>query len=80
MRLASVGYVLLTTLPGEEIRVREAVSKLDCVSGIWIVFGSHDCFVKVEADDEAELTRCIVQEIRSVPGISDTRTLIGAEI
>jgi len=78
--LASVGYVLLTTLPGEEIRVREAVSKLDCVSGIWIVFGSHDCFVKVEADDEAELTRCIVQEIRSVPGISDTRTLIGAEI
>ncbi len=78
--MASVGYVLLTTLPGEEIRVREAVSKLDCVSGIWIVFGSHDCFVKVEADDEAELTRCIVQEIRSVPGISDTRTLIGAEI
>ena len=78
--MASVGYVLLTTLPGEEIRVREAVSKLDCVSGICIVFGSHDCFVKVEADDEAELTRCIVQEIRSVPGISDTRTLIGAEI
>ena len=78
--MASVGYVLLTTLPGEEVSVREAVSKIDCVSGIWIVFGSHDCFVKVEADDEAELTRCIVQEIRSVPGISDTRTLIGAEI
>ncbi len=78
--MASVGYVLLTTLPGEEVSVREAVSKLDCVSGIWIVFGSYDCFVKAEADDEAELTRCIVQEIRSIPGISDTRTLIGAEI
>ena len=44
------------------------------------MFGSHDCFVKVEADDDAELTRAIVNGIRSVPGIIDTRTLIGAEI
>jgi DNA-binding Lrp family transcriptional regulator len=40
----------------------------------------HDLFVKVEADDEAELTRCIVQEIRAIDGIAETRTLIGAEI
>ena len=40
----------------------------------------HDLFVKVEADDESELTRCIVQEIRSIEGIAETRTLIGAEI
>ncbi len=76
----AVGFVLITTAPGEEINVREAVSKLDCVSGIWIVFGSHDCFVKVEADDEADLTKAIVHGIRSVGGIIDTRTLIGAEI
>lgn len=76
----SVGFVLITTLPGEEVFVREKVSRFDSVVGQWIVFGGHDLFVKVEADDEAELTRCIVQEIRSVPGIKDTRTLIGAEI
>ena len=76
----AVGFVLITTEPGEEVSVREAVSELDCVSGIWIFFGSHDCFVKVEADDDAELTQAIVNGIRSVPGIIDTRTLIGAEI
>jgi DNA-binding Lrp family transcriptional regulator len=76
----AVGFVLITTEPGKEIIVREAVSKLDCVSGIWIVFGSHDCFVKVEADDDSELTEAIVKGIRSVSGIVDTRTLIGAEI
>ena len=76
----AVGFVLITTEPGQEIRVREKVSEIDCVKGIWGVFGNFDCFVKVEADDDSELTEAIVQGIRGVPGIIDTRTLIGAEI
>ncbi|MBD50739.1 MAG: AsnC family transcriptional regulator [Euryarchaeota archaeon] len=76
----AVGFVLVTTSPGKEIEVREAVSKFETVVGQWIVFGMHDLFVKIEAEDEAELTRCIIQDIRNVPGISETRTLIGAEI
>ncbi|MEC7706913.1 MAG: Lrp/AsnC ligand binding domain-containing protein [Candidatus Thermoplasmatota archaeon] len=76
----AVGFVLITTEAGCEIEVREAVSEVDGVVGQWIVFGPHDLFVKVEADDEAELTRCIVKGIREVPGIIETRTLIGAEI
>ena len=76
----AVGFVLITTEPGKEIGVRKKVAEIDCVKGIWVVFGNFDCFVKVEADDEAELTEAIVQGIRSVPGIVDTRTLIGAEI
>ena len=76
----SVGFVLITTEPGEEINVREKVAEIDCVKGIWVVFGNFDCFVKVVADDDSELTEAIVQGIRSVPGIIDTRTLIGAEI
>ena len=76
----AVGFVLITTSPGREIEVREEVSKFETVVGQWIVFGMHDLFVKIEADDEAELTRCIIQDIRNVPAISETRTLIGAEI
>ena len=76
----AVGFVLITTSPGREVEVREEVSKFETVVGQWIVFGMHDLFVKIEADDEAELTRCIIQDIRNVPGISETRTLIGAEI
>ena len=76
----AVGFVLITTNPGAELSVRESVSKIEHVSGQWIVFGLHDLFVKVEAEDEVELTRCVVQEIRSIEGIADTRTVIGAEI
>jgi DNA-binding Lrp family transcriptional regulator len=76
----AVGFILITTEPGSEIQVREEVSKISCVKGQWIVFGNHDLFVKVEAENESKLTQCIVQEIRAVKGISETRTLIGAEI
>ena len=76
----AVGFVLITTEPGQEIRVREKVAEIDCGKGIWVVFGNFDCFVKVEADDESELTEAIVKGIRAVEGIVDTRTLIGAEI
>ena len=76
----AVGFILITTEPGCEIRVREEVSKIKCVKGQWIVFGNHDLFVKVEAENESELTQCIVLDIRSVKGIYETRTLIGAEI
>ena len=75
-----VGFILITTEPGFEIQVREEVSKIECVKGQWIVFGNHDLFVKVEAENESKLTQCIVQEIRSVKGMNETRTLIGAEI
>ena len=76
----AVGFVLITTEPGMEVSVREKVAEIDCVKGIWVVFGNFDCFVKVEADEESDLTEAIVQGIRCVPGIVDTRTLIGAEI
>ena len=76
----AVGFVLITTEPGKEGSVREKVAEIDCVKGIWVVFGNFDCFVKVEADEESDLTEAIVKGIRSVPGIVETRTLIGAEI
>ena len=56
----ATGFVLITTQAGQEIAVRDAGRKIENVTGQWIVFGLHDLFVKVEAEDEAELTRCIV--------------------
>ena len=46
----------------------------------WGIFGEFDVLVKVVADDEADLTRCIMEEIRVIDGIIDTRTLIGSQI
>ena len=65
---------------GKETQVREAIGKIEMVEQRWGIFGEFDVLVKVVADDEIDLTRCIMEEIRIIDGILDTRTLIGSQI
>jgi len=76
----AVGFVLITTETGKETQVREAIENIEMVEQRWGIFGEFDVLVKVVADDEVDLTRCIMEEIRIIDGISDTRTLIGSQI
>ncbi len=76
----AVGFVLITTRAGFERQVRDALDAIELVTGRWGVFGEFDVIAKVEADDEVALTRCIIEDIRCLDGVRDTRTLIGAEI
>ena len=53
---------------------------IDLVTDHWMLFGEYDLIARVQADEEFALTRCIVEEIRQLPGIQETKTLIGAEL
>ena len=76
----AIGFVLMTTLPGREAEVREALSGVDLVTDHWMLFGEYDLIARVQADEEYALTRCIVEDIRQLPDIKETKTLIGAEL
>ena len=76
----AIGFVLMTTLPGQEEKVRAALRQVDLVTDHWMLFGEYDLIARVQADEEFALTRCIVEEIRQLPGIRETKTLIGAEL
>jgi DNA-binding Lrp family transcriptional regulator len=76
----AIGFVLMTTKPGQEAKVRDALEEIDLVTNHWMLFGQYDLIARVQADEEYELTRCIVEEIRQLPGIQETKTLIGAEL
>ena len=76
----AIGFVLMTKLPGQEAAVREALSGVSLVTDHWMLFGEYDLIARVQADEEFALTQCIVEEIRQLPGIKDTKTLIGAEL
>nr|AIF02236.1 transcriptional regulator [uncultured marine group II/III euryarchaeote KM3_155_G07] len=76
----AVGFVLIVTAAGFERKVRDALDTIELVTGRWGVFGEFDIITKIEAEDDATLTRCIVEEVRAIEGVTDTRTLIGAEI
>ena len=76
----AIGFVLITTEPGQEKMVRETLESIDLVTAGWMLFGEYDLIARVQADDEYDLTRYIVEEIRPMNGIVDTKTLIGAEL
>jgi DNA-binding Lrp family transcriptional regulator len=75
----AIGFVLITTNPGDEEKVRTALDSIEHVTARWMLFGEFDIIARVQAD-EFVLTRCIVEEIRPIQGIKDTKTMIGAEL
>ncbi|MBP66302.1 MAG: AsnC family transcriptional regulator [Euryarchaeota archaeon] len=76
----AIGFVLITTMPGKEESVRNALDSIEHVTDRWMLFGEFDILARVQAHDEFTLTRCIVEQIRPLSGIQDTKTMIGAEL
>ena len=76
----AIGFVLITTMPGEEESVRNALDSIEHVTDRWMLFGEFDILARVQAHDEFTLTRCIVEQIRPLNGIQNTKTMIGAEL
>ena len=76
----ATGFVLITTKPGMEQDVRNNLDGIEHVTNRWMLFGEYDLIAKVEANEEYTLTKVIVEEIRPIAGIIDTKTLLVAEI
>ena len=76
----ATGFVLITTKPGMEQDVRNNLDDIEHVTNRWMLFGEYDLIAKVEANEEYTLTKVIVEEIRPIAGIIETKTLLGAEI
>ena len=74
----SVGYVLINVEP--ESSVCDAATSLGCVTDANLLFGDYDLIVKVEGDDMGDIARNVVESIRSIPGVVNTKTLACAEM
>ena len=75
----AVGYVLLNVVPGVEHDVYLQLKYLDVVADITVLFGDYDLIVKLVADDLSSIAATVVESIRQIPGILDSKTLAGAE-
>jgi DNA-binding Lrp family transcriptional regulator len=70
-----VGYVLINTKPSEDQEVFDVLSKVPEIVELHLLLGEFDMLAKIEADDFNELGRIVVDKIRSVSGVVDTKTL-----
>jgi len=75
----AVGYVLLNVVPGKEHDVYLSLKDLESVADVTVLFGDYDLIVKLVADDLSSIATAVVESIRQIPGILDSKTLAGAE-
>jgi DNA-binding Lrp family transcriptional regulator len=73
----AVAFVLISTSPSNEHDVHEALSKIKEIIEVHPLFGDYDLIAKVEAEDLNHISQIIIDKIRSIPGINDTKTLMG---
>lgn len=80
MKRMAIGYVLINVQPGTEQQVYNDVRNLPHVADATVLFGDHDLIVKLEASDLATIAIAVVEHIRTVEGVVNTKTLAGADL
>jgi DNA-binding Lrp family transcriptional regulator len=75
----AIGFVLINTAPAHEHEVYTKLSKVPEIVELHPLFGEFDLIAKVDAGDFEKLGDLVVNKIRSIKGVIDTKTLTGTE-
>ncbi|OYT60797.1 AsnC family transcriptional regulator [Euryarchaeota archaeon ex4484_178] len=73
----AVGFVLISTAPGKEHEVYNELKKIPEIIELHPLFGEFDLIAKLETKDFNELGVIVVEKIRMIDGVIDTKTLTG---
>jgi DNA-binding Lrp family transcriptional regulator len=75
-----IAFVLIDILPSKERAVYGELSEVKEIVELHPLVGDYDIIAKVEADDLDVLARIVIDKIRSIPGVIDTKTLAGINL
>lgn len=71
-------YVLIRSQLMDTAGVVDMIRKVKGVLSADVTFGPYDAVVQVEANDLDSLSRIIIRDIRTLPGVLDTLTCLAA--
>ncbi|MFW3145499.1 MAG: Lrp/AsnC ligand binding domain-containing protein [Thermoplasmatota archaeon] len=72
------GFVMISCNTGKEQEVYKKLQSYDFVVEVHPLFGEYDFIMRVKAEDPDELARDIIDKVRNIPGILDTKTFLEA--
>ena len=75
----AIGFVLINTAPAHEHEVYNKLSKIPEIVELHPLFGEFDIITKVAPEDFEKLGEIVVEKIRSIKGVVDTKTLTGVQ-
>lgn len=73
-------YSLISIVPGKSTEVFAKVRAVDGVKKAETVAGPYDIVARIEVDSIEKLTKVVFGGIRSIPGVTNTTTLIVLEL
>ena len=63
-----------------EIEAYNTIKGMQNVDDITVLFGDYDLIIKLVAEDLASIAKTVVETIRPVEGVLNTKTLAGADV
>jgi DNA-binding Lrp family transcriptional regulator len=75
----SIGFILIKAAPMLEHEVYNKISTIREIIELQPLFGEYDLIAKIEAENFEKLGEIVIDRIRSVNGVIDTKTLTGAK-
>jgi DNA-binding Lrp family transcriptional regulator len=75
----ALGFVLIKISPRKERQVYDRLSSIDEVEELYPLFGEYDLIAKIVVKDFEQLSEIVVNKIRAVDGVLETKTLTGAK-
>ena len=73
----AIGFVLISAAPAREHEVYNKLLETPEILELHPLFGEYDLIAKIEAEDFEKLGELVVDKIRSIEGVIDTKTLTG---
>ena len=75
----AIGFVLINAAPAHEHEVYTKLSKVPEIVEVHPLFGEFDLIAKMDAEDFEKLGEIVLNKIRSIKGVIDTKTLTGVQ-
>ncbi len=71
----SIAFVLISIIPGKEHEVYNKISQLKYITEVHPLLGQYDMIAKLDIGDISEVGKLVINDIRSISGVLDTKTL-----
>jgi DNA-binding Lrp family transcriptional regulator len=75
----AIGFALLSISPLHEKTVYDKLTHIKEIIEVHPLFGEFDILVKIEASDIDSIGSIVINKIRSIQGVIDSKTLIGTK-
>ena len=77
--LMSTAFVLFKCQPQRELEVYLALIEIDSVTETHVAYGEYDLVARIDFEDEKQMANTLIGNMRAIPGVQKTETLIAVE-